>query len=115
MKDYKHLQFWETAQSAPLKNDALWILSHALDLLSSALPLALKGVIGAAPHEQLKFWWDFIDFEKETDMDGHGGLCEIDADDLCRKLSGWATVARERIETPRGSLNDEIERTDKMK
>lgn len=105
MKDYRHLQFWEHADSSPSKNDSLWILAHALDLLSSALPLALKGVVGAAPHEQLKFWWDFIDFEKETDMDGHGGLSEIKCAELCDKLSDWASVARERIRTPKGDLD----------
>ena len=104
MKQERHIQFWETAQFAPSREDALRTLALALDLLYSALPLALKTVGGCAPHEQLKFWWDFIEFEKETDVDGHGGLSEIDYAALREKLSDWAAVARERIGTPRGDI-----------
>ena len=69
--------------------------------------MAIKNIGSAAPHDQLRFWWDFIEFEKETDLDGSGGLSAMDIDGIRRKLSDWATVARERRETPKGSLDDE--------
>ena len=77
MKQERHIQFWETAQFAPSREDALRTLALALDLLYSALPLALKTV---------------------------GGLSEIDCAALREKLSDWAAVARERIGTPRGEI-----------
>lgn len=95
------------SRKSPSRHDALLMLALSLDLIHVMLPLAFESIINKPPHEQLDFWWRFIDFEKESDLDGHGGGEPFDIQKIQGKLSEWSEVCRLRAGGEKGDLDAE--------
>lgn len=96
-----HLQFWD--QFPPSRREILMTLVKALNLLSTALPIALESVGKEDVETQMAFWADFGQFERETDLTG----LRFDPHALSRKLADWAEVAHIRIEKTTGDVDAE--------
>lgn len=94
---------WE--RNPPSKRDILEFSIIAMELMAEALPIAVRAVGALSPEQQLRFWWAFVDFERETDLDATGGYSPLTIDKWGEKLREWSIVARERINKPSGDLS----------
>lgn len=60
------LQFWH--KRMPSQREALLVLEKTLDLLSEALPIALRAVGSNDVQIQQEFWRSFCSFDSQTDI-----------------------------------------------
>jgi hypothetical protein len=93
-------------RTPPSRRDALCVLMRTLDLLSEALPLALRTVGSQSFDVQERFWRSFHEFDRHTDVSdaGHNGDETERIRAMADRLEGWREVIEIRIGKPKGTI-----------
>ena|ERR1022692_1182768 len=103
-----HLQFWH--KRGPSKRDALLVLMKTLELLSEALPIAMRHVAQENLETQEEFWSAFVEFRRRTDFSYHAAerFPTMERSRAIGELiEEWREVVECRVSTPSGDLDEE--------
>lgn len=92
--NHAHIQHW--GSRVPSREDVLVILKLSLDLLSEALPVAARSVGRLSVSEQMRFWFAFNEFSRDTDF-----ACKLsegdDGENMRHLIKGFAELAEEQV------------------